>query len=334
MLERIMIIDENSNILRREQNGFRKNRSTTDNTFILQEFMAFMKSNEQPTYFAFLDFANAYDSVVRSALMNILKMSQITGKLWKLIQSTYEETRVLLKLNGSITGQFDTSVGLKQGSCLSPVYFCFYINEMLKAANESEFGVRIGNIKLALMAFADDLVVLAESPEHLQALLDLVSHHADKLGLKFGLSKSNVMVTNKSYGNNPNFILQGQTMAYTKEYKYLGTEIDKGGSVVQLIMDKTTRADRKFNMLRQRGVLRGRLSFEFKAKVYNAIILPGLLFSTFNSDILKQLEIVYRRHWCYLLNVFGQPPDLVWMGETGVLPIKYIVIKRVLAYSA
>ena len=55
MLERIMIIDENYKILRREQNGFRKHRSTTDNTFILQEFMAYRKSNEQPTYFAFLD---------------------------------------------------------------------------------------------------------------------------------------------------------------------------------------------------------------------------------------------------------------------------------------
>ena len=30
--------------------------------------------------------------------------------------------------------------------------------------------------------------------------------------------------------------------------------------------------------------------------------------------------------------MFGQPPDVVWLGETGVLPIKYIVMKRVLAF--
>jgi len=40
--------------------------------------------------------------------------------------------------------------------------------------------VHIGNFKLALMTFADDLVILADSPEQLQALLDIVivSHHA------------------------------------------------------------------------------------------------------------------------------------------------------------
>ena len=44
-------------------------------------------------------------------------------------------------------------------------------------------------------------------------------------------------------------------MAYTKEYKYLGSDVNKSGSVTQLIMDKTMKADRKFKMFRKRDVL-------------------------------------------------------------------------------
>ena len=64
-----MNILETENLLSEEQNGFRRNRRTTDNIYILKEIIDNAKREKKVYYCAFLDIEKAY-SKQRSHLGN------------------------------------------------------------------------------------------------------------------------------------------------------------------------------------------------------------------------------------------------------------------------
>ncbi|CAG4982598.1 unnamed protein product [Colias eurytheme] len=63
------------------QCGFRKNRSTTDQIFLLRQIMEKRWEYAQSLHILFVDFIKAYDSVDRDSLYNILRLFQIPEKL-------------------------------------------------------------------------------------------------------------------------------------------------------------------------------------------------------------------------------------------------------------
>ena len=54
------------------QNGFRRERRTTDNSFILDSVLMKAKSANQDVHLCYIDISKAYDSVNRSILWNKL----------------------------------------------------------------------------------------------------------------------------------------------------------------------------------------------------------------------------------------------------------------------
>ena len=69
-----------------------------------------------------------------------------------------------LKLNG----------GLKQGCCLSTLFFNLFINDLVTVVNTLNVGINIGSEKIAIMLYADDQVLLAENEQDLQLILNEV----------------------------------------------------------------------------------------------------------------------------------------------------------------
>ena len=67
------------------QGGFRKGYSTTDNLFILHILINIMKCKKKKLFYAFIDFAAAFDTVWRDGLWNKLLINQINGKMYNII---------------------------------------------------------------------------------------------------------------------------------------------------------------------------------------------------------------------------------------------------------
>ena len=135
----------------------------------------------------------------------------------------YHNQYVRVSFNG-ISGKFwKLGNGVKQRAVLSPLLFCFYVNEVLLHLNKLNIGCRIGLHMHNGQAYADDFTLQAPSATALQKLLDKISNMFSKLNLNLNVSKSVCMIFNsKSKGNLPKLVLNNCKLDIVSEYKYLG----------------------------------------------------------------------------------------------------------------
>ena len=97
------------------QFAFRKERSTVDAIFILQNLIQHVLNENRRFYCAFLDLRKAFDSVYRNGLWLKLFKAGISGKMLRIIKSIYEQVKSCVKHCSNYSECFDTCVGLRQG---------------------------------------------------------------------------------------------------------------------------------------------------------------------------------------------------------------------------
>ena len=57
---------------------------------------------------------------------------------------------------------------------MSPTLFGLFINDLVAEVNKQNLGIKVGNLQIAILLFADDIVLMAESEQKLQSLLNVV----------------------------------------------------------------------------------------------------------------------------------------------------------------
>jgi len=110
------------------QSGFRPNRSTTDNTFMIRQII-------EKCYEYNIDIHNthAFDSIKRNKMLgDSLTQNKIPPKLIRLVNLTLEHTTAKVKVNNAYTSEFRVGSGVKQGDPLSPTLLILVINTVLK----------------------------------------------------------------------------------------------------------------------------------------------------------------------------------------------------------
>jgi hypothetical protein len=62
----------------------------------------------------FIDFKQAFDFVNRALIPNCLKLFNVPSKLITLINIILQQAKIKVKINGTLTEQFEVSTGVKQ----------------------------------------------------------------------------------------------------------------------------------------------------------------------------------------------------------------------------
>jgi len=73
---------------------------------------------------------------------------------------------------------------------LSPWLFARYIRDLLTAVAVSNVGCNIGGTFINILAYADDIVLIAPSWHGLQHLLDIVVQHSKAIDMSLNSQKS------------------------------------------------------------------------------------------------------------------------------------------------
>jgi hypothetical protein len=107
------------------QRIFRRHRSTTDQIFHIRQILEKKWKYNGTVHKLFIDFKEAYYSVRREVLKNILVEFGIPSKLVGLIKMCLNETYSIVRIGKYQSDKFPIQNGLNQGDALSPLLFNF-----------------------------------------------------------------------------------------------------------------------------------------------------------------------------------------------------------------
>ena len=176
------------------QHGFRKTYSTSTACYSLKETVMYYLNANSDVHACFIDISKAFDSVNHNTLMNKLAKLGIPECLINLIKHWYSNQYVQVKYGSSLSEEWKISNGVRQGGVLSGLFFSIYIDSLIEKVSKSKTGCMLGIYRSNIIAYADDLVLMAPSAKSLQTLIDVAFNEAEDLDLLFNLSKTKVMV--------------------------------------------------------------------------------------------------------------------------------------------
>ena len=85
------------NILRKNQNGFRTNRSTTGQILTVRRIIEGVNEKNLTATLLFIDFSKAFDSLHRGKMAEILKAYGIPEKIINAIMIAYKDTKSIVR---------------------------------------------------------------------------------------------------------------------------------------------------------------------------------------------------------------------------------------------
>jgi hypothetical protein len=208
------------------QFGFRHGRGTIDAAFTLKHVIDRYGVDGKPVFAAFIDFKKAYDRVDRGLLWRYLQTIGLHGACLETLKMMYHDVRLRVRIDGSLGPEFESTVGVKQGDPLSPLLFGLFIDrfEQFMVDSVGDCGVRICDRILQVLFYADDLVLLAESQEQLQQMMDTLGVFCDAFGLCVNVGKSEVVVFNRRFAGQQvtQVMYKGSVVPCKSEFVYLG----------------------------------------------------------------------------------------------------------------
>ena len=86
----------------------------------------------------------------------------------RVLRSLYDRVQSCVVVEGELTEWFHVNVGLRQGCMLSPILFILVIDDLARQIKRIGKGIKLGNLQINILLYADDIVLLADNPEDLQ----------------------------------------------------------------------------------------------------------------------------------------------------------------------
>ena len=162
-----------------------------------------------------------------------------------LLQSMYANAISVVQLGTEISSLFPCRKGVRQGCNLSPLLFNLFIADLEQHLEADEAGgVDLIHSKLRLLLFADDLVLLSESPEALQSSINSLSKYCLKCSLQVNLTKTKVVCFSRQRTTSHRFHLSGSPITIASEYKYLGVLLSANGTLKPAISILASQANK------------------------------------------------------------------------------------------
>ena len=263
------------NILRKNQNGFRKNRSTTSQILTISRILEGIRAKNLQATLLFVDFTKAFDSIHRG------KMEQIL-----LAYNLPKETVAV------ITIFYCRIAGILQGDTLAPYLFIICLDNVLRTSidkiRENGFELmkkrtrRYPAKKITDANYADDIALLANMPNQVETLLHSLERAAAGIGLHVNAHKTEYMCYNQTGDITT---LDWASLKLVDKFTYLGS------SVLSTEKDINTRLTKAWTAIDRLSITwKSELTDKMNRSFFQAAVVSILLYGCTTWTLTKRLK--------------------------------------------
>ncbi|CAL8129224.1 unnamed protein product [Orchesella dallaii] len=344
MLARLEKWAESNDVLPESQAGFRKSRSCIDHVFTIEALRQISKRRmkKRKLHLLFVDFARAFDSINHKKLWGRLNDIGVSPKYIRIFRDMYNKATMRVRSQKEHTRRFDVAEGVLQGELTSPLFFALFISDIDDIFSALEIqGIRGVNINhqttIHVLAYADDLVIVADCSSHLQIKLERLSKYCEDKGLTVNVTKTKILVFEHHHNQNKNsevFLYRSEPIEIVKEFTYLGVTFCTCGKFhkhLDNIKQKCANVTGSIVSV----ILRSRTqSWSAVTKLLNALILSIPLYGAevWALEYVEELEKIQLNFLKRLLTLPQCTPGYMLRLETGTNHIISTVLHRTLGW--
>jgi len=220
--DQIVAYLDKHNILFEGQHGFRKGHSCETALHELITDINLSRDKRLTTMLLFIDYRKAFDTVDSNLLLLKLFHYGFDNSALKLIADYFTNRSQSTKVNGKLSATANIPLGVPQGSCLGPLFFLIFINDLAYLLEG-----------LSSKLFADDTtiyssgLVLADVIVDFQKRIKPLGSWCSLNRLDINWSKTYVMfITNSRITLPTTVLLNDVSVSVVNEFKLLGITLD------------------------------------------------------------------------------------------------------------
>ena len=281
------------NILWKNQNGFRRNRSTTSQILTIRRILEGIRTKKKlQATLLFVDFTKAFDFIHRGKMEQILLAYGLPKETVATITILYRNTKVKVSSPDRDTEYFDIVAGVLQVDTRAPYLFIICLDYMLRTSidkiKENGFELikkrsrRYPAKTITDADYADDIAILANSPNQAEALLHSLERAAAGIGLHVNAHKTEYMCFNQSGDIST---LEGTSLKLIDKFTYLGSSVSSTEKDIEKRLAKACTAIDKLSI-----IWKSDLTDKMKRSFFQAAVVSILLYGCTTWTLTKRLE--------------------------------------------
>ena len=296
------------NILRKNQNGFRRNRSTTSQILTIHRILEGVRAKNLQATLIFVDFTKAFDSIHRGKMEQILLAYGIPKETVAAITILYRNTKVKVRSPDGDTEYFDIVAGVLQGETLASYLFIICLDYVLRTSidkiRENGFELtkkrsrRYPATTITDADYADDIAILANTPDQAETLLHSLERAAASIGLYVNAHKTEYMCYNQTGDIST---LEGTPLKLVDKFTYLGSSVESTEKDIKTRLTKAWTAINRLSII-WKSDLADKMKRSFFQAVVTSILLYGCTAWTLTKRLEKKLDGNYTRMLRAILN--------------------------------
>ena len=190
------------NILRKNQNGFWRNKSTTSQILTIHQILEGVCAKNLEATIIFVDFTKAFDSIHRGKMEQILLADGLPKETIAAIMMLYRNTKVKVRSLDGDTDYYDIVAGVLQGDTyLFIICLDYVLRTFIDKMKENSFKLtkeRSRRYPTQTITYADDIALLANAPALVKTLLHRLERAAAGIGLHVNVHKMENMCFNQT----------------------------------------------------------------------------------------------------------------------------------------
>ena len=278
IFEKFLLKKINAQIIdHKSQFGFVANSSTQHAIFVFKEAANYYLQNNSRVYACAIDSSKAFDKVWREGLF-VKMIDKIDKAEWRILKSYYDKSSCYIELNGIVSKEFKTKVGVKQGGPLSPKLYNVYIKDVIERIEDLKRGIQIGDFKTSIILYADDIMLLSSTRTGMTEMINATNDYMKEWKIKMNISKTNYIAIGKEVVTPRVIKVNNEVVNKVQTLKYLGVTIDENLLLTEHIKERSKINLRASYSLYNIGFMSKSMNTYTKSFIYKTYCRPALLY--------------------------------------------------------